>query len=350
MSQKQIRSIGIVGGNLQAALLCQEARLRGIKTTLLEQQVSNIATHFADEHIIATLTDESLKKLSMRVDTIVFCTDSIPKIAETLQSKCPMFPNRDGLEIIAGRAQQLKLAQELEIPTPTFYYQNNKEAFFEDIENIQIPFRFYQIFKEYHEAMEVLTPEELSDFIFEVDDKAEEWLIEAIGTYEKILSITALKDKKGKISIYPIQDEELDAEDVKYISIPADLTKTTATKVQRYVKKMLKHLDTEGLFTFKFGMKKNKLLELLHINSGITLGDISTKHYMDYSVYEQYLNVITGKEVWDATLREASLVTIVLENDITNLPQKPYHSYVLDHHEEGAVSIYVSQVGSQDEV
>lgn len=342
MGKKNIRTLGIVGGNLEAALLCQQARLRGIKTTLLEPEMSNIATHFADEHITAPTTNENLKKLSMRAQSIIFCTDSIPKVAEQLDKNYPLFPSGDGLELIAGRIQQIQFANTLDIPVPNHFHQNNKEVFFEDLENIEVPFRFYQVFDAYHEVMEVLTPDELGDFIFEVSDEASEWLIESIGTYDKILSITALKDEKGKVIIYPVQDEELDADDVKYITVPAEITKTTAQKLQRYVRKMMKAMNTAGLLSFKFGMKKNKSLELLHINGGITLGDIATCHYADFSVYEQYINLICGEPIYEPTLIRPSKVTIVLEDDAAHIPEGPYHQYVVDHKEESAVSIYVS--------
>ncbi|MGL4345587.1 MAG: ATP-grasp domain-containing protein [Cellulosilyticaceae bacterium] len=344
MKNKQIRSLGIVGGNLEAAMLCQQARVRGIQTTLLEPEVVNIATHFANTHMTAPITGENLKKLSMRVDAIVFCTDSIPKTAEALGEQYPLFPSKDGLEMIAGRVQQLQFASELEIPVPTYYHQDNKQAFFEQLEEIKVPFRFYQIFEDYHEVMEVLTNEELADFIFEVNDEATEWLLECIGTYDKILSVTALKDAKGKIVIYPIQDEDLDAEDVKYITMPAQLPKATTQKITRYAKKMMKNMSTEGLLSFKFGMKKNKAVELLHINAGITLGDIATCHYVDYSVYEQYFNLITGKALWEPELTGKSLVTIVLEDDQIHVPQLPYHTYRMEQQEEGAVNIYVSEI------
>lgn len=342
MGKKNIRTLGIVGGNLEAALLCQQARLRGIKTTLLEQDLSNIATHFADEHITAPINNETLKRLSKRVEHILFCTDSIPKEAEVLGKDYPLSPSGDGLELIAGRIQQIQFAESLDIPVPNHFYQNNKEAFFEAIEDLELPFRFYQVFEEYHEVMEVLTPDELSDFIFEVNDEAREWLLETIGTYDKILSITALKDASGKIVMYPVQDEELDAEDVKYITTPADITKTTTQKLQRYVRKMMKGMATTGLLCFKFGMKKNKSLELLHINAGITLGDLATCHYADFSVYEQYVSMLLGEPIYEPTLIKGNQITIVLENDGARVPQGPYHKYVLDHQEEGAVSIYVS--------
>ncbi|MGL4738278.1 MAG: ATP-grasp domain-containing protein [Cellulosilyticaceae bacterium] len=344
MGKKNIRTLGIIGGNLEAALLCQQARLRGIKTTLLEQDLNNIATHFADEHITAPINNETLKKLSRRVESILFCTDSIPKVAEQIAKEYPLFPSHQGLELIAGRIQQIQFAKSLEIPVPHHFYQNNKEDFFEDLENLELPFRFYQVFDTYHEVMEVLTPEELSEFIFEVNDEAREWLLESIGTYDKILSVTALKDQTGKIVLYPIQDEELDAEDVKYITTPAVLTKTATQKIQRYVRKMMKAMATEGLMCFKFGIQKNKSIELLHINAGITLGDIATCHYADFSVYEQYISMLLGEPIYEPTLHQASKVTIILENDEENRPEGPYHKYVVDHQAEGAVSIYVSAV------
>lgn len=342
MHKENVQTLGLVGGNLLASMLALEAKKRDIKTFLLEPELNNIASEICDHHIIAEVTKENIQRLALKVDGIIFCANNIPPLDQDTLKTCKAYPKEEGINLITNRVHQLTLAQLAEVPTPVYYHQNNKLKFFDQMTDVALPFKLYQLYEDRYDVMEVYTKEDLEVFIDEIDDGATEWLIEQINDYEKILSLTVLK-KQEKVYTYPVQEEELNDKDIKYIYMPAHITKNLQTKLTRYAKKLLKEVDTEGLFTFKFGVKRNRQVELININPGITVGDVATNHYTDFSVYEQFLNLVEDLPLKDAQLLMPSVTTVIKEADLDHRPAFPYHHYALDRYNRLPVAIYVKE-------
>lgn len=338
--KSSIQSIGVIGGNLLSTMICLEAKKRGIQTVLLEEEINSIATDVADQHIISTINSKAIERLALRTDAMIFCSSEIPILPKKLVEENKMYPSEQGIDLVANRVEQLMNAQLADVPTPKFYHQNNKIAFLEQMADIKIPFKLYQIYQDEYEITEVNEPEDIETFLFEIDDKAVEWLIEEVGNYDRVFSISAIK-KSEKVYTYPVQEELLSEEDVKYVQVPADITKSTQQKLTKYAKKLLKEVETEGLFSFKFGMKKNRSVELLGINPGITVGDLVTKHCTDLSIYEQFFNLIEDEKLKDGVLTSRAMLTVVEARDCEHVPQFPYHKYLLDKNNKMPVSLYV---------
>lgn len=343
MKKHTINKLGIVGGNLTSALICLEASKKGIKTLLLDKTLGNVAAEFATQHILAEPTKENIEKLTLRVDALMFSTNVIPTTGKYREINIPTCPNREGIEMMASRVKLLNLATNLDIPVPNYFYQNNKEDIFEKLDSIHLPFTFYQIYPDKYESMDILDENDIQSFIYEVDEAAEEWLIEQINDYHKILSITVLKDQDGKICTYPVVEEMIEDDEINYINVPADISKAANQKITRYAKKFIKEIDTQGLFTLKFGMKKNKSIEFMHISPGITIGDIATLHYFDLSVYEQYINMICGVGIIEPTLLKPSTVIITKQDEIPVGMRLPYHLYVVDKDTDSPIRIYIKE-------
>lgn len=342
MNATEIKTLGIVGGNLLANMIGIEAKKREIQTVLLEPELNNIASEACDTHITTSITTESIKRLALKTDAIIFCMQNSPVLIEESLKEHQIYPSEEGMMLISNRVHQLTSAELNQVPTPKYYHQNNKLMFFKQMEDIKIPFKLYQIYENKYEVLDVYTREDLENFLFEIDDQAIEWLIEEINDYDRFLSITVLK-AKDKVYTYPIQEEVLDDEAVKYIYMPAEITKAMQTKLSRYAKKLLKDTMTEGLFTLKFGVKRNRQVELININPGITVGDIATNHYTDFSVYEQFLNLIQGLPLKDGEILAGSTTRVIKESDTKHIPKFPYHHYHLDRYNKMPVSIYVQE-------
>ena len=335
-----IRTLGIVGGNLLASLICLEAQKRGIKTILLEPEIKNIASELADSHMITAIEAKSIERLALRTDALIFCTANIPVLERKFIDDNMLYPGGDGIELVANRVEQLVAARLCDIPTPEFYHEHNKSKLFKLFQEVTLPFRLYQVYNDGYDVIEVNEPEDIEDFILELNEEAIEWLVEEVNNYEKIISISALV-APNKVFVYPAQEEFLGEEEVKYIHIPASITKTMEQKLIKYTKKLLKERECEGLYTFKFGIKKNRSVELVTINPGITVGDIATNHFTDLSIYEQFLNLVERKLLKDGELLRPCTVTVVREKDEDHMPAFPYHHYTLDKVNKEPITIYV---------
>ncbi|WP_053983288.1 ATP-grasp domain-containing protein [Niameybacter massiliensis] len=342
MKNDPIETLGLVGGNLLAAMIAVEAQKRGIQTVLLEPEVGNIASEVCNTHITAPITTANIKRLALKSDAIIFCTSTIPVLSKDILKTCITYPKGEGIDFVANRVQQLIACDLTEVPVPNYYHQSNKLTFFKQIADVEMPFRLYQLYPDRYEVMDIYTKDDLEEFIYELDDSTTEWLIEEIHEYDRILSISVLK-AGDKVYTYPIQEEILNDEAVKYIYMPASITKTMQGKITKLAKKLLKEVGTEGLFTLKFGMKKNRQIELMNVNPGITVGDIATNHYTDFSIYEQFLNLVEGLPVKDGELVKPSVTTVIKESDVSHRPDFPYHRYTFDRYNKLPVNIYIKE-------
>lgn len=343
----KIETLGLVGGNMLSNMISIEAKKRCIKTILLEPELNNIAGETCDSHITAPITEDTVKRLALKTDAIVFCTGQLVSLPESLMKEHLIYPSENGLQLMNNRIHQLTAAELCEVPVPKYYHQNNKLTFFKQMEEIELPFRLYQIYEKHYDVLDVYTKEDLEKFLFELDDEAIEWLIEEINDYDRFLSVTALK-AGDKVCTYPVQEEVLNDEAVKYIYMPAEISKAMHTKLTRYAKKILKDSETEGLFTFKFGVKSNRQVELININPGISVGDIATNHYSDLSVYEQLLNLIQGLPIKDGEVIKPSVTMVMKEENTKSIPKFPYHHYHLDRYNKLPVGLYLKEYIKED--
>ncbi|ONI38133.1 hypothetical protein AN639_05810 [Candidatus Epulonipiscium fishelsonii] len=326
---KKIKTLGIVGGNLTSALLCIEAKKRDIKTILLEKEIDNIASNYASQQIVGELNTESITRLNLRTDAIVFLTNNIYKL-EPVHGSC--FPTEETLNQILSRIEQVRMAQQLKIPVPIFCIDQPAE--------FEFPYECHATSETEYKHGKVENISELETFLD--FGNYQEILIEKIEEYKQSITITALKQSNDEIVFYPIAIEgDVEGDVQSYIKTPANLNKTNTKKILGYVKKILKYLPSIGMFTFKFGIKEDKNIEFLSINPGISVGDIQSNHYTNLSVYEQFLNLIEGKGIAEPILYEENCVYITHQNDSINDLALPYHVYNFDSKYETAIKIYV---------
>lgn len=345
-----IETLGLIGGNLLAAMLAFEAKKRGIKTILLEPELKNIAGDYVDKHIVSKVEADAIERLALRTDCIIFCTGNmtgqtphntqVPVMNQKILKDLISYPNGVGLELVGNQIQQLLTAQLSGIPTANFFTLATQVELIETIPTLSLPVKIYAVCQDHYKLYTIENLDDVEILLNETLKDYQEWVVEEINEYDRILSISTLVTE-GKVYTYPLQEEALKESDVKYIHMPAPVTVTMEKRIIRYVKKLLKEQEYEGLYTFKFGIKKNKGLELIYINPGISVGDIATLHYTDLSIYEQYFNLIEGKAMKNGELEKNSIVTVVKNKDQAHQPLFPYHQYIFDKDNTLPVSIYV---------
>lgn len=349
--EQTIKTIGLVGGNMLSAMLATEAKKRGIKTILLEPELRNIASDYVDQQMVATINDETLSRLALRTEAMILCTTNlngqtdtegkIPLLNDTLFEDCNIYPNRAGVELIGSPIQQLLTAQMCEIPTPKLIAIDNPVELMEYLATIQLPVTLYSMNQENYKVDTVKDLETMKRFLEEALKNWDEWLIQIESTYERVLSVSALV-REGKVALYPIQEEKFQEEQVKVIEVPAKITQTMEKKIGRLIRKLLQYDDYEGLYTFKFGIKSNRSLELTEISSGRSAGDLATNHYTDLSLYEQYLNLIEGYPIKNAEHFKDHEVIVVKQEEKQYIPPFPYHQYRFDRYNNVPICIYVA--------
>lgn len=325
MNLNEINQIGIVGGGSSAIMLALEAAKKGVHTTLLDPKVDCVGAKIATEHMVAAITNESIEKLSLRTDVVVFNTNLDFELTSKLHS--PTYPDRQIMDRLCGKKDMLDLLEALQIPVPKVYYQDNKAETFDKLEDLSFPFRFIKQYKDRSESVDVFDVEDVADFILE-EETAESFMIQPITSYSRTIACLCIIDKKGKQFLYAPLEEKYEEAALCTVKLAGELSKTTLQKIGRYNKKLLKEIGGPGVFTIKYGVKANKGIEFLEMTPEIALSGILTLDAYDMSVYEQYMHMILDMGVVQPTLIQNVYGTIKDTNP-RGLSGAPYHFYHL---------------------
>lgn len=321
-----VRRVGIVGGGVSALMLCIEAAKAGIATTLLDPKVDCVGAQIATEHILATINNENIEKLSLRVDAIIFNT----KLDFPLECRlhCKTYPSKSAMGEMSNPKGILELLEVLEIPTAPTYYQDNKEMAFEKIENLTLPFNFIKQYGSRSELKRVETHEDIADFILDMDENIDSFTIQLIPEYAKNIVSVIIVDENGKANIYDPLEITYEAKKVCSVKIADDLTKTMIQKIARLNRKMIKELEGAGVYTIKYGIKANKSLELMEITPEIDMAALLTLEAHDASIYEQYMHLVMDMPIISPTLESYAHGTIKETGKVVE-KNKVYHMYNL---------------------
>ncbi|MDF2593991.1 MAG: ATP-grasp protein [Clostridia bacterium] len=323
MNFNGISQIGIVGGGSAALMLALEAAKKGIQTTLLDPEINCIGAEVASEHIIATITNESIQKLSLRSDAIIFNTNLGYELDAKLHA--PTYPSMQVMNKLSDQKELLHLLEKLQIPIPKTYFLDNQPDTFKRIEELSFPFKFVKQYKNSAESMDILNEEDAADFILEVAE-AESFIIQSITAYDSIIACLCIVDKEGKIALYDPLEEKFEEEALCAIQVANHLSKTMLQKITRYNRKVLKELGEQGAFTIKYGLKPNKGIELIEITPEISLSGILTTEAYDMPIYEQYMHMILDMKVVQPSLMHNVHGTIK-QSHIMRPVNVPYHIY-----------------------
>ena len=294
MNFNGIKQIGIVGGGTSALMLCIEAAKAGIKTSLLDPKVGCIGSQLASEHIISAITNESIQKLSLRCDVVIFNRKLDFELNVKLHAKT--YPSKDAMNDLCHFKNIQDILEVLEIPAPKIYYQDNKQQAFMQMEDLQMPFKFIKQYEDHTEELTVYNKDDLADFILEVDEGADSFILQPMTEYSRMITFLCIADENDKCYVYDPIEEKMENQEC-HMKIIDDLSKTMVARLNRYNKKLLKELRGIGAFTIKYGIKANKSVELIEITPELSVSGLLTLEAYELSIYEQYLHLVLGMSV-----------------------------------------------------
>lgn len=328
MKLSDVKQIGIVGGGASALMICIEAAKLGISTCLLDPKVNAIGAQVATEHVVAAITNENVKKLSLRCDKLIF--NAKPDFEMDVKLHAPIYPSKEALNELCSQRNILELLEVLEIPMAQVYYQDNKKDAFNQIEHMELPFRFVKQYQNYSKCMDIYTQEDLADFILEMEPEAESFILQPIPEYKQTISCICLSDETGKTHLYDPIEISYEEDGSCHLKIADTLSKTMVTRLARYNRKIMKELKLSGICTVRYGIKANKSVEFLDMTPELGVGSLLTLEAYDMSVFEQYVRMILGMKVMAPTL-EAYAHGIIKEAEAID-KNETGHLYDIDTH------------------
>ncbi|MBE6022463.1 MAG: ATP-grasp domain-containing protein [Cellulosilyticum sp.] len=295
MNLSDVKQIGIVGGGPSTLMLCFEFAKLGIQTCILDPEVNCMGSAVASEHIIASINKENIKKLSLRCDKVI--VNKKLDFEMDVKLHAPIYPTKEVLDEVCSLKNILDITELLEIPTTKVYYQNNKEEAFEQIDGLTLPFRFIKQYKGYSKQLDVFSPDDLADFILEVDEEAESFILQPIEAYKQTISCICFADTQGKVHLYHPIEVVYEEDGTCHLAISDRITKTMVNRLNRYNRKLMKEINAVGAFTIRYGVKANKSVEFIDMTPELGVGSLLTLEAFDVPVFEQYARMVLEMKI-----------------------------------------------------
>ena len=319
MLEVEIHQIGIMGGGTNAALLCLEAKKKGIKTTIVDNDMYCPAAHIADEHLVAPLDKNALLKLIQRTKAIVFTAKlEDPKdYSPLLKEKIPVYPEFEVLDSLSSRQRFLWKMEQQEIPIIPYTRLDNEIELLELLKDIELPVSITKYYKSQSQdnssnEIVVLSDEDLVDLLVEKDKQIDYWLVEKIHLESVELSVGVTRDIKGKIYTYSVAEDIYDSGSWIQSHIPARITKTLQNKAMALAKKAIRTLRGAGTYTVRISIDQGKELYVRDIYPYAVENTVYTNESCSISQHDHLLRTILGIPLFPSVFH--GVVFLHLEN------------------------------------
>lgn len=344
MSLRSIEKIGIVGGGINAALLCLEARKKGIQTTIVDPHMYCAASKIADEHLVSPLGKDILHKLIQRTDFIVFMTklEDVDDYSLLLKEKANVYPSIEVLEALSSRRRFLEEMEQLELPTVRYKILEDEAEVLELLKDIELPIsitkHYENKFQEKQSDQTLLfSDEDIVDLLIGKNKKVDYWLVEEMHLEPIELSIGVTRDVKSKMYTYGVSEDVYDGDNWVQSYVPARTTKTLQREATALARRTVRRLDGTGTFTVRIVVGEDKELYVRDVQPYPLENAVYTKENCSISQYDHLIRTILGLPLYPATSntgvifsyleRQASPEDVEAMNKILEKPGTNMHSF-----------------------
>lgn len=308
MSLTSPQKIGIMGGGINAALLCLEAKKKGIQTTIVDEDMYCPASKLADEHLVAPLNKNTLFKLTQRTDAIVFTKrlEDLKGYSPLHKEKTPVYPEIEVLETLSSRERFLWAMEQKGIPIAKYKRLDSEIAVIELLKDIELPISITKHYKSQSKSNQsdeivLLSDEDIVDLLIGKDKQVDYWLVEEIHLEAMELSIGVTRDIKKKMYTYSVSEDIYHGDDWIQSHVPARINKTLQNKAIALAKRAVRSLDGIGAFTVNISIKENKELYVRDIHPYALANAIYTNESCNISQYDHLIRTILGLPLYPAS-------------------------------------------------
>lgn len=247
---------GILGGGQLGRMLLQAAANYTVETYVLENDEKCPAAHLCNHFVKGDIKDfETVYQFGKNLDAITIEIEAVNiEALEKLESEgVKVFPKPSAIRIFRNKILQKEFYKTNEIPSSSFCITKNKE----ELENV-ISFlpAVHKIAEGGYDGRGVTVLENELDFENAFDCPS---VLEKKVNLKKEFALIIAANEKGEFKIYPpaemIFDTRLHLLD--YQLSPAIISKQILWKAEAIVQKLLKALNSPGLFAVELFLDEN---------------------------------------------------------------------------------------------
>ena len=252
--------IGIIGAGQLGQMLGFAGRKLDLEFVFLDPSPDPPAAVVGPVLPLPFDSDEGLRRLAAETDVVTYEFENVSVSAiERLAVDTVVFPSSDSLRYAQDRLTEKRLFESLQIPVAPYREVDSAEDLQTVVRDVGLPLVLKTRRLGYDGKGQAILRDEagLDNALAALGGRkliAEQWI-----PFDREVSAIGVRNVRGDVAVYPLI-ENLHREGILNISrAPADANGLTAL-ANRYLDKMLSHLDYVGVLTIEFFVVGEKLL------------------------------------------------------------------------------------------
>jgi 5-(carboxyamino)imidazole ribonucleotide synthase len=245
--------VGILGAGQLGRMLALAGYRLGLRFRFLDPALDSPAGLLA-EHLAFDYSDKvTLEKFANGLDVITYEFENVPvESARYLENLAPVYPLPIALEKAQDRFIEKSFFCELGIPTPKFTAQFSKE----EIEDIGFP----AVLKTRRMGYDGKGQKIINAATDLENEKLEGMILEEFISFDRELSILAVRNRLGEIKFYPLVENHHREGILRLSLVKAEMSMELQGQAENYALKVMTALNYVGVLAIEFFEKDGRLL------------------------------------------------------------------------------------------
>lgn len=308
------KTIGIIGGGQLGQMLTLAAKKLDFNVIVVDTKPNSPAAQVGAEEIVSQNYDEaSLRQLAERSDflTTEFEEGLDMEILKSLKELGkPIYPKPETIQLVQDKYVQKKLMTENGVPAGDFAAIQTVD----DAKRLLVEYGGKMLIKtrkggyDGNGNMVVASDEDIAR-AFEIFE-ARELYAEKFVNFTKELAVMVAISTSGEVAVYPVVETVQERNICLEVIAPADISETQAEQAREIAYKVVRLLDSPGMFGIELFLSNDGQVLLNEIAPRVHNSGHYTIEACKTSQFEQHIRAITGMELGSTEMLVSSAVMI----------------------------------------
>ncbi|WP_077318223.1 5-(carboxyamino)imidazole ribonucleotide synthase [Virgibacillus proomii] len=312
------KTIGIIGGGQLGRMMALAAKYMGYRVRVLDPTEDCPTSQVADSQIIADYDDmDAIKQLTEQADVITYEFENVDLRAAAYIEKQGKLPQGAyPLEITQNREKEKTILKNLDLPVPMFAIVTNGSECKKALADFSLP-AVIKTCRGGYDGKGQLKIETNSDITAAIEfaDKHKHCIVEEWISFDKEISVIFTRSQGGKITFFPIAENEHKGHILFQTTVPAAISKTIEKHALEAVEKLAHYMDIVGTFAVELFVQDDRI----YINE-MAPRPHNSGHYTieacTISQFAQHIRAICGIPLMEVLLLQPAVMINILGEDL----------------------------------
>lgn len=248
--------IGILGAGQLGRMLALAGYPLGHRFRFLDPASDSPAGLLADHLALGYADTSALEQFAHRLDVVTYEFENVPvEAARHLEKFIPVYPPSIALEKAQDRFVEKSFFQELGIPTPKFTINRLDNGF-----TNKNGFGFPAVLKTRRMGYDGKGQSIVHSQAELAAEKAVDCILEEFISFDRELSIIAVRNKSGEVKFYPLIENHHRDGILRLSLVIRNVSAELQKQAEEYAQRILSTLNYVGVLTIEFFEKDGQLL------------------------------------------------------------------------------------------